>query len=120
MAYVTTVSASALALDQTFNGAYSILDPITNIFYYLVPKLGTLFSGMKIRKGDDLDESLRGDKDVREGFRKEIEEMATAAGIERKVSAYFGNTFASYGGEFSLTSPVIQIPEWHLKKGCFL
>lgn len=114
MAHVTTISASALALDQTFNGAYSILDPITNIFYYLVPKLGTVFSGTKIRKGEDLGEDLLGAKGVREGFRKEIEVMAKATGIERKVSAYFGNTFASYGGKYSLTSPVIQIPFWHL------
>ncbi len=113
MAHATTITASALAFDQTMNGAYSLLDPITNIFYYLVPKLGTLFSGVKIRGKDDLGEHLRGKLSERTQLRDEISTIAKALGIE-KVIPYFGNSFAGYGGKYSLTAPVVQIPSWHL------
>lgn len=112
MSHIATVSATALAFDQTMNGAYSILDPINDIFYYLVPKLGTFFTGSaKISKKEAERFDVDAERDDRLRIRTEISKLAEAAGLQRKVSPFFATTFSSYGGKYSLTSPVVQVPK---------
>ncbi len=112
MSHIAAVSTTALAFDQTMNGAYSILDPINDIFYYLFPKLGTFFTGStKISKKDGERFSLDAECEDRQRIRSEISKLAQAAGLQRKVTPFFASTFSSYGGKYSLTSPVIQVPK---------
>ncbi len=103
-------------ISASCSGAYSLLDPITNIFYYLVPKLATWISGSKIRRKNDLSELPTAGLADRRRYRAEIERMSEAAGVTRKVIPYFGFSFGSHGGKYSLTNPVIQIPFCHLNR----
>lgn len=99
------------------------VDPFRTTVYYFFPFLSAFFSAQQPLVVDPTQEAMLPNEPTRK-ILKEITDLTHCAGIQRAVTPYIGlhHQFQSFGGKFSLSNPVLFIPDQYLfrrKHNCF-
>lgn len=91
------------------------IDPFKNVAQYFFPFIAPFFSGHQKLSSDPALEALMPSKPT-ELMLREIKNLTDCAQISREVIPYvaLNHRFSSSGGFFSLTNPILMIPEQHL------
>ncbi len=116
---MSVILASPGMLGRIMGGATSLLNPINDIVSYAVPKAGPYFSGTwEVNSSENLAVDNVILLDERRLIVKEIDELVKAVGLGGDVALYTGQkcSYASFGGDYSFTRPVIQVPFEHLHR----
>ncbi len=101
-------------LEQIWSTAQNaMLDPFKHTLYYIAPMLGAFSSGYTSINTSDT--GIRNILPNGDSFIEEVETLRKCADLGREISLYTSliHHFTSFGGGFSLTSPIIVIP-YHL------
>jgi hypothetical protein len=103
-------------LEQVSRAVSAItIDPFRNTLYYLFPLIGAYFNAYQELRSDPSQEAMMPQAPTVR-ILEEVQNLTGCAGIQRKVIPYvcLNYQFAYCGGPYSLTSPLLLLPDQHL------